>query len=80
MALPLIPLAISLPAIPASMWFGCTDGGGSPGVCAVGGEGMGEILYTLIMFHWFSLAAIGPAFILIALGVVLSALAALLKK
>jgi hypothetical protein len=67
------PLALAVLSIPFAIIFGCEGGGGSPGTCSVGGDGMGDFVWTLAMMHWYTLMTFVPGLGIIAIGLALRA-------
>jgi hypothetical protein len=65
------PLLLALLSIPLGSIFQCTSGGGSPGVCAIGGAGMGDFVYMLAMLHWLTLLTFLPGMGLVIVGILL---------
>ncbi len=67
------PLALALLSLPLGIICGCEGGGGSPGTCAIGGDGMGEFVWTLGMMHWYTLMTFVPGLGIVAIGLALRA-------
>lgn len=66
------PVAIALLSLPLTLIFGCSGGAGGPGSCAIGGEKIGELVWTLGMMHWFALYTLVPGMVLMVVGFIVS--------
>ena len=74
------PLLIALSSFPLSYLLGCSDGGADPGVCAVGGATMGEVLWMMAMLHWVTLLTFLPGIGLSIIGLVLFVISRIKRK
>ena len=62
------PILIAIAGSFLGFLLGCTDGAGGPGTCAIGGQEMGNSVWTAIMMHWYIFLTFIPGIIIVGIG------------